>query len=429
MSEPRSRTAVVAERLALLVGSPLLFLLVAELVLAVSGIDTDVARNEDAQIALPVWLLADEVWVADRQSKMERSGGEPIAAADVAWLYHFEEARWIGYKMKPDVDVQAVNPFNPVEVDKGVTFRLASNSASFRDREFRAKPLGTLRIVTLGDSSTFGWGAEPEHTYQRLLEERLRAALSRDVEVLNLGIPGHNTAHGLGILRHWALELDPDIVIVSFGANDPRWVPTATAEVLATDDTLVGAARFALLELRTYRMLRKLVFTLANPLRANDEDAADGASDPATATSGRSDLVRAVDLDAYQANLEEFIDTAAREADAATIFLSVCTSERAYAATMRDVAAAREIPALDVRALFSEHIDALEAGELYSDMVDHYRQLYGDLFEQRRAYAVTSDGCHPHRVGHSLIADALVPLVRQALGQPALPSPAPGETQ
>jgi len=131
----------------------------------------------------------------------------------------------------------------------------------------------------------------------------------------------------------------------------------------------------------------------------------------------------------YQANLEEFIDTAAAEADAATIFLSVCTSERAYAATMREVAAAEDIPALDVRAVFSEHIDALEAGELYPTMVDHYRQLYGDLFEQRRAYAVTSDGCHPHRVGHSLIADALVPLVRQVLGQPALPSSAPGESQ
>jgi len=167
-----------------------------------------VARNENAQIALPVWLLADEVWVADRQAKLERSDGQPIAAADVAWLYHFEEARWIGYKMKPGVDVDAVNPFNTAEVAQNVTFRLSSNSDGFRDREVAPKQPGVIRIVTLGDSSTFGWGADPDHTYRRLLEERLNDGSGPRFEVLNLGIPGHNSRHGLGVLRHYAVTSD-----------------------------------------------------------------------------------------------------------------------------------------------------------------------------------------------------------------------------
>ena len=424
-TEPR-RVPVFVERLLLLVGAPLVFLLFAEAAIAVLGIDTDVARNENAQIALPVWLLADEVWVADRQNKLERSGGEPISAADVAWLYHFEEARWIGYKMKPGVDVDAVNPFNAVEVAKNVTFRLASNSSGFRDRPFAAKKPGVTRIVTLGDSSTFGWGAAPEHTYQRLLEERLNAIGPGRFEVLNLGIPGHNTRHGLGILRHHALQLDPDLLIVAYGANDPRWVPAATDTVLSADDTFMGGLRFTLLKLRTYRLLRRLVFTLADPLQDEPEADADAATEPTAATSPEErELVRAVPLEDFENNLREFA-TIGQDVDAGAIFVSVCTSERPYAAAVRNVAAEIGIDALDVRDVFSAKIDALEAGTLYPEQVDKYRTLYGDLFNQRRAYAVTSDGCHPHWVGHSLIADELVPLVRSALGHPAIATE-PGE--
>jgi len=415
ISKPR-RMPVFVERLLLLAGSPLLFLLLAEAAIAISGVATDVARNENAQIALPVWLLADDVWVADRQNKLERGDGQPIAAADVAWLYHFEEARWIGYKMKPGVDVDAVNPFNAVEVAENVTFRLASNSRGFRDREVTAKQPGILRVVTMGDSSTFGWGAEPEHTYQRLLEARLNDGNGPRFEVLNLGMPGHNSRHGLGVLRHYARSLDPDILIVSYGANDPRWVPTSTDVVLDKDATLLGGVRFTLLKLRTYRLLRRIVFTVADPLRT------DGGGDDAQAA--KPELVRAVRLEDFEENLRQFVRIG-DEAGARTIFMSVCTSERPYAASMRNVATEMGIGALDVREVFSNNIDALEAGTLYPQRVDKYRRLYGAMFNERRAYAVTSDGCHPHWVGHSLIADELVSLVRGALGQASMATPEP----
>ena len=108
--------------------------------------------------------------------------------------------------------------------------------------------------------------------------------------------------------------------------------------------------------------------------------------------------------------------------------MSVCTGERPYAATVRNVAAAIGVDALDVRQLFSDHIDALEAGTLYPQRVEAYRERYGDMFDERRAYAVTSDGCHPHWVGHSLIADQLAPLVRRALGQAQIAPSEPGES-
>jgi lysophospholipase L1-like esterase len=414
MTAEQRRTRMIVERLALLIGSPLVFLLLAEFAIALSGVDTEVARNEDAQIAVPVWLLADDAWIADRRRKWRQEGEQPIAAAEVEWLYHFEEARWIGYKMKPNVETMAVNPFNPVEAARGIEFSLTSNADGFRERPFGPKRPGTFRIVTLGDSSTFGWGVEPEFTYQRLLEERLNRGNDNRFEVLNLGIPGHNTRHGLGVLRHHALELEPDVLIISYGANDPRRVPVPTALELAPDDTWQAGLRYTLMRLRTYRLLRRTILGLSNPLRPGVEE---------------TPTVSAVPREDYQSNLETFVDLGAQHG-AGVIFLSVCTSEREYAATMRDVAAARGAEALDVRQTFSDHIDALEAGTEYAELVDRYRQLYGELFNERRAYAVTSDGCHPHAVGHSLIADELVPLVQRALRTaPGTGQQAHGESQ
>lgn len=415
MDEPK-RIPVWAERLLLIVGAPLVFLALSEAAIALLGIDTDLARNDNARIAVPVWLLADEGWVADRRTKLRRSGGEPIAAEDVAWLYHFEEARWIQYKLKPDIDVEAVNPFNEIEVDKNVTFRIRSNGDGFRDEPFPPKDPGRVRIVTIGDSSTFGWGSDREDTYQALLLERLERWQPGRFEVLNLGIPGHNSRHGIGMLEHYALPLEPDLLIVSYGANDPRLVPNPTAETLAAHDGRLAGLRFAMLELDTYRLLRKAVLSASDPLSRPTEDEAEGRP-----------KVPAVDLDGFQANLERMVEAMERRGGAA-LFLSVCTGDRRYVASMRNVAQAADAPFLDVRQLFTDRVDALEAGELMPDLVAHYRRLYGrQAMEHQRSLYVTSDGCHPHRVGNSLIAEQLEGRVRAALGQPPVPS-SPGES-
>ena len=141
---------------------------------------------------------------------------EPVAAEDLAWMYHFEEARWIQYRMKPHVDTRVVNPFNKIEVEKNVTFGLRSNSDGFRGDEIRAKQPGVTRIVTIGASSTFGWGVEPEHTFQHILETKLNKRQPGRYEIINLGIPGQNSRHGLGMLRHYALPLQPDLLVIEF---------------------------------------------------------------------------------------------------------------------------------------------------------------------------------------------------------------------
>ena len=109
-------------KIVLAIASPIVFLIISETVVRLSGVETDVARNENFDIAVPVWLLANENWVDIQRGRLEQPRG--VRAVDVEWLQHFEEARYVEYKLKPNVRVSTVNPFNDIEVRRGITFRV-----------------------------------------------------------------------------------------------------------------------------------------------------------------------------------------------------------------------------------------------------------------------------------------------------------------
>ncbi len=132
-------------RLPLLVGAPLLFLAVTELAIWAIGLETDLVRIENAPIPVPVWLLADEAWVMERQADALAGGRTLLTAQNFAAMYPFEEARWIEYRMKPNIDTRVVNPWNKFEVEKKITFRLYSNSDGFRGKEIPPKQASVTR--------------------------------------------------------------------------------------------------------------------------------------------------------------------------------------------------------------------------------------------------------------------------------------------
>ena len=97
---------------------------------------------------------------------------------------------------------------------------LATNPQGFRDAPFGPKAPGTLRVLALGDSFAFGHGVRADEAYPKALE-RLLARPGRPVEVLNLGVPGYNTAQELALLRRAGAELDPDLVLLGcYVGND-----------------------------------------------------------------------------------------------------------------------------------------------------------------------------------------------------------------
>jgi hypothetical protein len=89
------------------------------------------------------------------------------------------------------------------------------NSKGFRDVEFsEAKAEGTYRVLGLGDSFTFGV-VPYQHNYLTVLEEELNNR-GRRVEIINMGIPGIGPKDYLAVLTDEGLELNPDMVLLSF---------------------------------------------------------------------------------------------------------------------------------------------------------------------------------------------------------------------
>lgn len=395
MPTPATQTRLFLQRLLLAVSAPLVFLLMSEAAVRVSGINTDLARNENFEIGVPVWLLDDENWVDIQRGRLSEPEG--VRAEDISWLHHFEEARHIEYKLKPHIEVDVNNSFNPIELQRGTTFRLTSNADGFRTKEFVAKQPGVTRIVTIGDSSTFGWGVDPDYTYQHLLEQRFDRLGGGSTEVLNLGVSGHTSRHGRAVFERYVRDLDPDLLIISYGANDARFVLQSADELLDDDDSWRGYVRSALYRFETFRLMRRVILTAYDPLEVSQVRA--------DSEGNERQLVRSVERDTYMENLE-FLIAAARESGARAALLAVCAPPD-YLRGMRYVAETEGVPLVDALELFREHLDDLRQHRLYADEVRFYEALYGleAMSEQPDLY-VTTDGCHPGRAGNSLIADA-----------------------
>jgi len=78
-----------------------------------------------------------------------------------------------------------------------------------------------VRILALGDSSTFGWQVADDETYPARLEAALSARYGPGgYRVLNAGVPGWTSHHGLLALEALAPEVRPKVVVIAFGFND-----------------------------------------------------------------------------------------------------------------------------------------------------------------------------------------------------------------
>jgi lysophospholipase L1-like esterase len=103
---------------------------------------------------------------------------------------------------------------------------LRLNSMNYREQEFsQDKPEGHYRIAFIGDSFTFGQGINEEDRMSNILE-RLLSSQRSDVEVLNFGNPGDNTADEVRALKAKVLpKVNPDFVILQWYANDVEYKP------------------------------------------------------------------------------------------------------------------------------------------------------------------------------------------------------------
>src|SRR5437667_8980151 len=132
------------------------------------------------------------------------------------------------------------------------------NAAGYRGPERPvARRKGTLRIVTLGDSSTFGSRLCEGQNYPALLEQELPGS-----EVLNFGVVGFTAFQGAKLLAGRALAYRPDVVLAAFGATNearPALGYDVDAKFAITSRTppWAAAARDRLATLRLFQLVER----------------------------------------------------------------------------------------------------------------------------------------------------------------------------
>lgn len=178
--------------------------------------------------ALRVWiaigtvllaLLGGELWLRAYRPVQHREPLDPASLPQGVTVYHqASSVPGLPFELVPG----ARGTYAGVEV--------SINALGQRGPEVgRAKPPGTYRVVAIGDSLTFGYGAPQEGIWPAALERILREDPAqfgaRDVQVLNLGVSAYNSADEARVLEAKALDLDPDVIVVGYFLNDPQVAP------------------------------------------------------------------------------------------------------------------------------------------------------------------------------------------------------------
>jgi len=115
------------------------------------------------------------------------------------------------------------------------------NSLGYRGRELDLnKQDNELRIMTIGDSNTLGWNGLNGPNWPNYLEQ-LFITNEIKVSVINAGVWGYSSFQGLERFKE-LLQLDPDIVLISFGGNDAHQVFTSDSEYVEVN--LAGYKQF-----------------------------------------------------------------------------------------------------------------------------------------------------------------------------------------
>jgi lysophospholipase L1-like esterase len=109
----------------------------------------------------------------------------------------------------------------PFDENGCIEYRI--NDLGYRGANFRRqKRADVYRVVLLGDSFTFGEGTSEPWIYPTLLREALdaRGIEGRQVEVVNLGIPGNDLTESRLTYQRFGRRLQPDLVVFQWNTND-----------------------------------------------------------------------------------------------------------------------------------------------------------------------------------------------------------------
>jgi len=319
-----------------------------------------------------------DLFVATSQQKAQ--------VADAKQSGIFEGDPLLLWRLKPNLD-HAVWDFTV----------LSTNSEHLRSQNSSdgsaPKHAGATRIVCLGDSVTFGfrvpvvWPDKPAEydrewlPFPMLLENQLRTANpGKQVDVINMAVPGYTSHQGLAWLRRDINRLDPDLLIVSFGWNDASLSDVPDRQAIATNWPAVGT-RWLVDHSQAFAHLTRWLRTRENKI-------------PSQAPSRARPLPR-VSQQEYLANLLA-IEQLARQHGAAVIVIAAPYRDHSSEAPEADLMLQYRI-ALGTT-MRQRKIPFLEIRELTEEAFPSNEGWFGERI-------------HPNHMGHRLIASELLKLI------------------
>lgn len=299
---------------------------------------------------------------------------------DFTEYYKFDSQLFWRFRANQTIDSRTFSAIN---------YRI--NSHGMRGPEFTEQPTG-YRILTVGNSCTFGWGVEENSIWARQLETILRKQFpEKGIKVINAGVPGYSSLQGKRYFENELLALKPNMVVIMLGWND-QWTAGRGIQDKEQPEPLavLVALQNSLNRFKLYAFLRKLILSNTEAMVAVRLD---DLSEP-----------RRVSLSDFAFNLKAIVRTA-RQNNIQPILLvpPVASLEGYFTGTISDfhsrhelyqrqiidLAGTEQVPVINLQIPFDQHIDLFDYGQ--------------------------EDPIHFNAAGHKLtaeiLADSLIPLL------------------
>jgi hypothetical protein len=305
--------------------------------------------------------------------------------------------RYKGFSYEPNIQFGYPRPYqiSSAERDEKLFWTFPKsypgvNSYGFEGPEpARPKPQGAYRIVFLGNACTSsGFPAATE-----LMVHDTRP----EIECLNFALPGYSSYQGRVIAKSFLAELEPDLLVVSFGWND-RWLAFDTVDEEKKSAIDRGAAR----------SLAGGIYSRWRLLQLSRK-----ALVPVLGESKQLDVPR-VPPDRFKENLEE-IGAEAERLGAPVIFVTEPSSHPSLGVPDDAVSSTYAKSKEDALALFREYNEIVRrvAGERSSWRLLDLDALMSSRSDVRRLFE--ADGVRYSEAGTAVVADLEARAILQLL--------------
>jgi len=260
------------------------------------------------------------------------------------------------------------------------------NSLGFRGEIVEIpKPEGRLRIMSLGDSSFYGFGVNDDETFTEKLKIRFTEA-GLDVDAINAGVAGYSIVQHQVVMDEVGWAMDPDLLVLCNVWSDNTWDTFQ-------DEDLIISARFARQNPLTRSALVRLFAAWWADVAGSDE----GRVIVWSASEGWPEgKVRRVPLERWISLNDSLLNQAAERGVGAIFLKPTNTSLLTQDHVGPPQAWTPYFKAMD--ALAEHHgVPVLNVTDLYISSMDEGSEVIDLLW----------DKMHPTAKGHTLVSDAL----------------------